>query len=79
MAKKESAQERAMPEVIFVVEEAPEGGYTARALGESIFTEAEDLATLHEQVRDAVRCHFEEDRQPKVIRLHFVREELIAV
>ena len=66
-------------ELIFMVEEAPEGGYTARALGESIFTEAGDLAGLHEQVRDAVRCHFEEGEQPKIIRLHFVREEVIAV
>ena len=66
-------------ELIFVVEEAPEGGYTARALGESIFTEADDLASLHERVRDAVRCHFAEGHHPKAIRLHFVREELIAV
>ena len=68
-----------MSELIFLVEEAPEGGYTARALGEPIFTEADDLATLHQQVRDAVRCHFEEGRQPKIIRLHFVHEEVIAV
>lgn len=58
-----------MNELIFMVEEAPEGGYTVRALGESIFTEADDLPALHEQVRDAVRCHFEEGRQPKVIGL----------
>ena len=70
---------RFMNELIFMVEEAPEGGYTARALGESIFTEADDLPTLHQQVRDAVRCHFEEGQQPKTIRLHFVREEVIAV
>lgn len=68
-----------MTELIFMVEEAPEGGYTARALGESIFTEADDLTSLHEQVRDAVHCHFDEGQQPKVIRLHFVREEVIAV
>jgi hypothetical protein len=69
-----------MNELIFVVEEAPEGGYTARALGESIFTEADDLAHLQEQVRDAVLCHFDEETaRPKLIRLHFVREELIAV
>ena len=68
-----------MTELIFMVEDAPEGGYTARALGESIFTEADDLAGLHAQVRDAVRCHFEEGAQPKIIRLHFVREEVIAV
>lgn len=67
-----------MEELIFLVEEAPEGGYTARALGESIFTEAEDFAELREQVRDAVRCHFEEGNGPKIIRLHFVREEVIA-
>ena len=67
-----------MNELIFSVEEAPEGGYIARALGESIFTEADDLPSLYEMVRDAVRCHFEEDRRPKVIRLHFVREEVIA-
>ena len=68
-----------MTEVIFVVEEAAEGGYIARALGVSIVTEADDMATLQEQVRDAVRCHFENDEAPKVIRLHFVREEVIPV
>lgn len=68
-----------MKELIFVVEEAPEGGLTARALGESIFTEADDLPSLHAQVRDAVRCHFDEGQAPKVVRLHFVREEVIAI
>jgi hypothetical protein len=67
-----------MDEMIFMVENAPEGGYTARALGASIFTEADDLEALRMQVRDAVRCHFEEGQGPKVIRLHFVREEVIA-
>ncbi len=67
-----------LPEVIFLVEEAPEGGLIARALGESIFTEADDLTDLHAKVRDAVRCHFDEDRVPKIIRLHFVREEVIS-
>ncbi len=68
-----------MTELIFMVKESPEGGYTARALGESIFTEADDLAGLHDKVRDAVRCHFEEGQGPKVVRLHFVREEVMAV
>ena len=67
-----------MDELIFLVENAPEGGYTARALGESIFTEAEDLAALREQVKEAVRCHFDDGNGPKVIRLHFVREEVFA-
>ena len=49
-----------MNEIIFLVEEAPDGGYTARALGASIFTEADDVAALEENVRDAVRCDFDE-------------------
>jgi hypothetical protein len=55
---------RRMDEIIFVVEEAPEGGYTAKALGASIFTEAESLDELHANVRDAVQCHFERDKAP---------------
>jgi hypothetical protein len=66
-------------ELIFEVEEAPEGGYVARALGASIFTEADDLESLHDNVRDAVRCHFDEGEAPAMIRLHFVRDELIAL
>ncbi len=67
-----------MNEIVFLVENASEGGYTARALGESIFTEADDLENLREQVRDAVNCHFETDKS-KIIRLHFVSEEVLAV
>ena len=59
-----------MNEIIFVGEEAPEGGYTARALGESIFTEGDSLDELREAVRDAVRAHFDEGQSPAVIRLH---------
>jgi len=70
--------EHAMDEIIFVVEEAPEGGYTARALGASIFTEADDLAGLRVQVRDAVRCHFDQGQAPRVIQLHLVRDDVIA-
>lgn len=68
-----------MSEILFLVEPAPEGGFTARAFGESIFTEADDIADLHNQVRDAVRCHFEEEEAPRLIRLHFTHEEVIAV
>lgn len=67
-----------MNEIIFVVEESAEGGVIARALGASIVTEADDLSSLHQSVRDAVRCHFEEGRAPQLIRLHFVKEEVIA-
>jgi hypothetical protein len=65
-------------EIIFVVEDAPEGGYVARALSASIFTEADDLAQLREAVRQAVGCHFEDGDRPAIIRLHFTREEVIA-
>ncbi|MGH3049595.1 MAG: 2-oxoisovalerate dehydrogenase [Gaiellaceae bacterium] len=65
-------------EIIFVVEEAPEAGYAARALGHSIFTEADSLEELRELVRDAVACHFEDADRPSVIRLHLVRDELLA-
>ncbi|MBA2271951.1 MAG: 2-oxoisovalerate dehydrogenase [Chthoniobacterales bacterium] len=68
-----------MSEVIFVVEQALEGGLTARALGEAIFTQADNAADLHARVRDAVQCHFDEGAMPKMIRLHFVRDEVIAV
>lgn len=68
-----------MNEVIFVVEEAPEGGFTARAVGQSIFTAADTLAALHANVRDAVRCHFDDVQMPRLIRLHFTRDEIIAV
>lgn len=66
-------------EIVFVVEEAPEGGYTARALGETIATEADDLDSLRSMVRDAVTCHFDEDERPRIVRLHLVHDELLAV
>ena len=68
-----------MNEILFIVEESPEGGFQAKGLGESIFTEADNLEELHHQIRDAVDCHFEANQKPKMIRLHFVREEVIAI
>ncbi|MFM8546698.1 MAG: 2-oxoisovalerate dehydrogenase [Betaproteobacteria bacterium] len=67
-----------MSEIIFLDEEAPEGGFTARALNESVFTQADSVEALREAVRDAVRCHFDEPDLPRVIRLHFVRDEVFA-
>jgi hypothetical protein len=64
-------------ELIFVVESAA-AGFTARALGASIFTEGDDLDDLRENVREAVRCHFD-GLAPGVVRLHFVRDEVLAV
>lgn len=68
-----------MNEIIFLVEESDEGGYVAKALGESIFTQAETVAELKEMIKDAVRCHFDINKLPKMIRLHFVKEEVFAV
>jgi len=67
-----------MSEILFLVQQAPEGGYTARALGESVFTEADTLPELRKRVQDAVHCHFDENDMPKIIRLHIVQEEVIA-
>lgn len=68
-----------MKEIIFMVEESAEGGYEAKALGHSIFTEADTIEALREAVRDAVRAHFEEKDRPSLIRLHMVKDEVIAV
>ena len=65
-------------EIIFSVQESPEGGYEARALSYSIFTEADSLEELKHNVREAVRCHFEEGQAPPVIRLHLVKDEVIS-
>jgi len=68
-----------MTEILFAVEEAPEGGFTARAVGHSIFTEADSLDELRANVRDAVECHFDETDVPRLIRLHIVRDEVLTI
>jgi hypothetical protein len=69
-----------MKEVIFLIEEAPEGGLTARALGLSIFTDAETMDELKANIREAVRCHFDEEEDlPKVVCLNFVKNEIMAI
>ncbi|MHB1095059.1 MAG: 2-oxoisovalerate dehydrogenase [Gemmatimonadaceae bacterium] len=67
-----------MTELLFLIEDAPEGGYVARALGPSIVTEADDLSGLRTAIRDSVRCHFDGPDMPSAIRLLFVRDEVIA-
>lgn len=63
-------------EIIFLVEEDPEGGYTAKALEHSIFTEGETLEEIKKNIKDALRCHFNDEVDiPSVIRLHIVKEE----
>ena len=66
-------------EIIFIVQESPEGGYEAKALAYPIFTEADTMQSLQKMVQDSVRCHFETGETPKLIRLHFVKEEVIPV
>ena len=69
-----------MTELVFIVEEDPGGGLTARAAGPAIFTQAEDMDELRRSIREAVLCHFDkpEDR-PSIIRLHFTRDEVLAL
>ena len=64
-------------EIIFSVQESPEGGYEARALGHSIFSQADTLDQLKSMLRDAVACHFNDGEKPSVIRLHLVKDEVI--
>jgi len=64
-------------ELIFLVEESLEGGYEARGLDTSIFTEGETLQELKANIKDAVKCHFDEQDLPRILRLHFVKEEVI--
>jgi hypothetical protein len=70
-------REMAESEIIFAIQESPEGGYEAKALGHPIYTQADTLEELKEMVQDAVRCHFEEAARPRVIRLHLVKDEVI--
>ncbi|HUI54212.1 MAG TPA: hypothetical protein VLY04_04535 [Bryobacteraceae bacterium] len=67
-------------ELIFEVRDAEEGGYCARALGYPVFTEAETWEELRANVLEAVSLHFEDsDEHPKLIQLHYVKDELIPV
>ena len=66
-------------EIIFSVNESPEGGYEARSLGYSTYTQADTMEELKEVLRDAVCCHFDEGAAPKLIRIHLVKDEVIPV
>jgi len=67
-----------MNEIIFLVEEDIEGGFNAKALSESIFTQGQTVEELRANIRDAVDCHYDPASKPKMIRLHFVSEEVLA-
>ena len=68
-----------MSEIVFLVEEAPEGGFTARALGYSIYTEGDSWDDLKAAIQDALACHFEDEQKPRIARLHYLREEVMTV
>ncbi len=68
-----------MSEIIFVVEDSDEGGFTAKALGYPIHTEGENLEELKENIRDAVKCHFNDKDRPRIVRLHMVEDELMPI
>ena len=65
-------------EILFLVEEAPEGGFTARAVSDAIFTEADTWEGLREAILDAVHCHFDEATLPAAVRVHWVHQEVFA-
>lgn len=68
-----------MKELIFLIEEAVEGGFTARALGEGIFTEGETMDDLRTNIKEAVACHFEASDLPRLVRLHIVKDEVLVL
>lgn len=68
-----------MVEIIFIVEENSEFGYTAHALNYSIFTEADSIAELKFNIDDAIKCHFDTNELPKIVHMHFVRDEIFAI
>jgi len=65
-------------EIIFVIEESFDGGFEAKAVGYSIFTEGDTVEELKNNIIEAVNCHFEENEKPSIIRLHYIKEETIA-
>ena len=65
-------------ELIFEVLDAEEGGFCARALGHAIFTQADTCEELRANVLEAATLHFEDSTsQPRLVRLHYVKDELI--
>ncbi len=72
-------KEGKIAEIIFLIEEDPEGGYNAQALGHSIFTEGENVEELKENIKGALKCHFDDIKNiPRIIRLHFVKEDILV-
>lgn len=68
-----------MSEIIFLIEESLEGGFTAKALGIDIFTQADTINQLKEMIKDAVICHYDKDQMPGIVRMHYVRDETFSI
>jgi hypothetical protein len=68
-----------MSELVFEVEQEADGGFCARAIGASIFTQGDTWDELREMVLDATRGHFTGADLPKQIRLHLLRDEVLKV
>lgn len=68
-----------MSEIIFIIENSDEGGYVAKALGYSIYTEGETIEELKENIKDAVKCHIDAKKLPHIVRLHMVKDEVMAI
>ena len=66
-------------EIIFSVKESFDGGYEAQAVGYSIYTQCEDYDDLSEKLRDAVKCHFDDENMPSLIRMYLVKDEVISI
>ena len=67
-------------EIVFIIEEDPDGGYNANALGHNIFTQADSLPALKTMIKDALLCHFEnEEERPAIVRTHFVKDEVFSL
>lgn len=67
-----------MEEIIFLIKDSIDGGFDAKAVVFSIFTEAETMENLKSNIVEAVDCHFDKNDKPRLIRLHYIKEEIIA-
>ena len=67
-------------EIVFIVEEDPDGGYNANTLGHNIFTQADSIPELKTMIKDALLCHFENEvERPGIVRTHFVKDEVFSI
>jgi predicted RNase H-like HicB family nuclease len=67
-----------MNELVFTITQEADGGFVAEALGESIITQADTWEELRTNVREAVTAFYFDQPAPKVVRLHLVRDEVLA-